>query len=149
MLHGIYRVIGDLTYKKREEIYLRMGIDTKSRYVRMFRTSVTFALVCFAWIFFRANNVAELLLILKKLFTTFGISTFVDDLGVTVSGALIMILSIVIMVLLDRKLTLQTYTGSGAKLFAGTAMYLLWASIFAWLILLASNGSSAFIYFQF
>lgn len=150
LLHGIYRVLGDLTYKKREKLYSQMGIDTKDRYVRMLRTALTFVLVCFAWIFFRANNVTELLLILKKLFTTFGLSTFVADIGVTFSGALIMILSIVIMVLLDRKLTLANYEcSSGAKLVGGTSMYLLWAIIFAWLMLLASNGSSAFIYFQF
>ena len=66
------------------------------------------------------------------------------------SYAFIMIFAIIIMVLSDRKLTLAQYTApSGAKLFGGTSLYLLWAIIFAWLILLASNGSSAFIYFQF
>ena len=92
----------------------------------------------------------ELLLILKKLFTSFGISTFASELGLTFSGAIIMILAIVIMVLLDRKLTLPEYTSpSGAKMLGGTSMYILWAILLAWLLLLASNGSSAFIYFQF
>ena len=142
--------MGDLTYKKRENLYSRLGVNTKSNTVRKFRTVVTFILVCFAWIFFRANNITDLLLILKKLFTTFGISTFVSELNITLSGALIMILSIIIMVLLDRKLTLAKYEHqSGAKLFFGTSFYLLWAIIFAWLILLAGDGSSAFIYFQF
>lgn len=150
LLHGIYRIIGDLTYKKREKLYASIGIDTDSRIVQMFRTAITFVLVCFAWIFFRANNTKELLLILKNLFTTFGASTFAGDLGLTFSGALIMILSVVIMILLDRKLTLAKYDSpSGAKLFCGTSLYLLWAIMFAWLILLASDGSSAFIYFQF
>lgn len=149
-LHGIYRVLGDLTYKKREKLYALMGIDTASRPVQMFRKAVTFILVCFAWIFFRANNTAELFLILKNLFTTFGASTFAGELGLTVSGALIMFLAIVIMVLLDRKLTLAHYDSKdGAALVGGTSLYLLWAILFAWLILLASNGSSAFIYFQF
>lgn len=150
LLHAIYRIVGDLTYKKRENLYSRLGVNTKSNTVRKFRTVVTFILVCFAWIFFRANNITDLLLILKNLFTTFGISTFVNELNITLSGALIMILSIIIMVLLDRKLTLAKYEHpSGAKLFFGTSFYLLWAIIFAWLILLAGDGSSAFIYFQF
>ncbi len=150
LIHAIYRIVGDLTYKKREKLYSRMGIDTSNSIVRKFRTAVTFILVCFAWIFFRANNTSELLLILKKLFTTLGISTFVSELGLTLSGAVIMILSIVIMVILDRKLTIAKYDSpSGAKLFGGTAFYLLWAVLFAWLILLASDGSGAFIYFQF
>ena len=150
ILHGIYRTVGDLTYKKREKLYSRLGIDTSRPAVRRFRTAITFILVCFAWIFFRANNISDLLLILKNLFTTLGLSTFVSELGIDLSGAIIMILSIVIMILLDRKLTLAHYDRrGGAKLFSGTSFYLLWAIIFAWLILLASNGSSAFIYFQF
>ena len=110
----------------------------------------TFVLVDVAWIFFRANNTAELLTILKQLFTTFGASTFVNELGLTLNGALIVVLAIVIMIICDRKLTLKEYNlPSGAKLLNGTSLYLLWAIIFAWLILLASGGSSAFIYFQF
>ncbi|MBO5725811.1 MAG: MBOAT family protein [Clostridia bacterium] len=150
LLHGIYRVVGELTYKKREQLYKSMGVDTSKPIVRMFRTGITFVLVCFAWIFFRANNTKELLLILKKLFTSFGISTFASELGLTLSGAIIMILAIVIMVLLDRKLTLPEYTSpNGAKMLGGTSMYILWAILLAWLLLLANNGSSAFIYFQF
>ena len=37
----------------------------------------------------------------------------------------------------------------GAELLGGTSIYLIWAVMFAWLILLAAGGSSAFIYFQF
>ena len=150
LLHGIYRVVGDLTHKKRNALYAKAGLNTNSRGVKIFRTAITFTLVCFAWIFFRANNISELLTILKQLFTTFGASTFVNELGLTLNGALIVVLAIVIMIICDRKLTLKEYNlPSGAKLLNGTSLYLLWAIIFAWLILLASGGSSAFIYFQF
>ena len=150
LIHGIYRIIGEFTYKKREKIYTNAGIDTSTCTFRSIRIVITFILVCFAWIFFRANNISELILILKNLFTTVGFSTFASELGITLSNALIMIFSIIIMILLDRKLTLARYDSpSGAKLFGGTSLYLLWAIIFAWLLLLASDGSSAFIYFQF
>jgi D-alanyl-lipoteichoic acid acyltransferase DltB (MBOAT superfamily) len=150
LIHAIYRIVGDLTYKKRENLYARMGIDTSKNIIHIFRVAITFVLVCFAWIFFRANNIAELIIILKNLFTTFSVSSFASELGLTLSGGVIMILSIVIMALLDRRLTLEKYdTPSGSKLFGGTSIYLLWAIMFAWLMLLASDGSGAFIYFQF
>ncbi len=150
LLHGIYRIIGDVTYKKRNNLYKKAGLDVKSRGVKIFRTAVTFILVCFAWIFFRANNISDLLIILKKLFTTFGLSSVVSGLGLTLNGALIIILAILIMIICDRKLTLADYqTQGGTKLLNGTGIYLLWCIMFAWLILLAANGSSAFIYFQF
>ena len=59
-------------------------------------------------------------------------------------------MAIIIMIICDRKLTLKNYnTPNGATLLGGTGLYLLWAIMFAWLILLAAGGSSAFIYFQF
>ena len=149
-LHGIYRVVGDLTYKKRNTLYAKAGLDIKSKGVVIFRTAVTFILVCFAWIFFRANNTADLLILLRNLFTTFGATTLVTDLGLTINNAIIVILAIFIMILCDRKLTLKQYQrASGAQLLGGTSVYLIWAIMFAWLILLAAGGSSAFIYFQF
>lgn len=150
ILHGIYRVVGDLTYKKRNALYAKVGLDVKSKGVIVFRTAITFVLVCFAWIFFRANNTGDLLILLRNLFTTFGASTFVTDLGFTINGALIVVLAIFIMILCDRKLTLAKYERQGgAELLGGTSVYLIWAVMFAWLILLAAGGSSAFIYFQF
>ncbi len=150
LLHGIYRVVGALTYKKRNALYAAVGLDTNAKPVRLFRTAITFALVCFAWIFFRANNTAELMQILETLFTTFGAASFLSDLGLTLSGALTTVLAIAIMIMLDRRLTLEQYDSpSGARLFGGTSLYLVWAVLFAWLILLVSDGSGAFIYFQF
>ncbi len=150
LLHGIYRAVGDLTYKKRNALYAAAGLDTDSKPVRLFRTAITFVLVCFAWIFFRANNTSELVQILEALFTTFGAASFLSDLGLTFSGALTIVLAIAMMVMLDRRLTLEQYeSASGAKLFGGTSLYLVWAVLFAWLILLVSDGSGAFIYFQF
>ena len=150
LLHGIYRVVGDLTYKKRNALYAKAGLDIKAKGVVIFRTAITFTLVCFAWIFFRANNTGDLLILLRNLFTTFGASTIVTDLGLTINNALIVILAIFIMILCDRKLTLKQYQrASGAELLGGTSVYLIWAIMFAWLILLAAGGSSAFIYFQF
>ncbi|MBO4733037.1 MAG: hypothetical protein J5662_01035, partial [Clostridia bacterium] len=125
-------------------------LDTENQYFQILRRFFTFVLVCFAWIFFRANNTKDLIVLLKRLFTTFGAATFTSELGITLTGAVITVLVIIITVLIDRRLTFAEYDApGGAKLFGGTAIYLLWAIIFAWFALLATDGSSAFIYFQF
>ena len=147
LLHGVYRVVGDVTLPLRDRLYGALRLDKTSRAVRMWQTAVTFFLVCFAWMFFRANNTADLLILLRQLFTA---GNVVTDLGLTLSGTLTVILAVAAMVLIDRRLTLETYTQkSGAVLVRGTSLYLVWAIVFAWLILLASDGSGAFIYFQF
>ncbi len=148
-LHGVYRVVGMLTYKKREEIWHKLGVDTKSKPMKIFRNVVTFLLVSFAWIFFRANNTSDLLILLRKLFTSFIPNETV--MGLTLTAVVTIIASFILMELIDRRYTLpeNLTPKDGAAISVDSVMYLLWAIMFAWLILKASGGSSAFIYFQF
>ncbi len=150
LIHGIYRIVGILTSKKRDSMYEKLGIPIGSRPVIIFRRAVTFCLVCFAWIFFRANSMSDLGVLLSRLFFDFGGLSFFSQMGFTLNSMLILILSLILLVIIDRRLTLPEYSApNGAKMCAGTTLYLLWAIVFAWMILIASDGASSFIYFQF
>ena len=158
VLHGIYRVVGAITAKRRDGIYEKMGLDVNSSLVLGFRRVVTFLLVCFAWIFFRANNTGELLTLLSKLFTNFGALTVFSDMGFTLSSVLILVLSFVLLSMIDRRYTFGNYKNAiGEKITTDGVVFVVWAVIFAWILILggdssssiASGGASAFIYFQF
>ncbi len=151
-LHGVYRVVGMLTAKKRDALYEKLHLDITSFPVRLFRRIITFCLVCFAWIFFRANNTDELMILLKNLFTNFGGLSFISEMGITVTGALVLVISFVILSMLDRRYSLpdKAYVDKGgAEIRSGATAYLIWAVAIAWMILLAGDGASSFIYFQF
>jgi len=135
-----------------------MGLDINSKPVLFFRRIITFLLVCFAWIFFRANNTQELVVLLSKLFTDFGAMSVLSDMGFTLSSVLILVLSIVLLSMIDRRYTYGNYDSvTGEKIGVDAATLLVWAIIFAWILILggdatssiASGGASAFIYFQF
>lgn len=55
-LHGLYQVIENLFFKK------------KKTGKNILRTIVTFALVCFAWIFFRANTIGDAFYVVTHLY---------------------------------------------------------------------------------
>jgi len=71
-LHGIYLVFSGFTRNIREKIHKAMGLDRVPRLHNYFKGTVTFSLVCFAWIFFRANNISDALYIISHLFTGWG-----------------------------------------------------------------------------
>ncbi|MBQ7793189.1 MAG: MBOAT family protein [Clostridia bacterium] len=71
VLHGIMRVIGDLTRNLRKLFCALIGIDTKKPYYPVFQIVLTFILVCIAWIFFRAESLSSALYILRKIFLDF------------------------------------------------------------------------------
>lgn len=67
-LHGIYQVIGRLTRKSRDKCLSRFQISKDGWFYKTFAMAGTFALVAYAWIFFRANNFADALTVTKGLF---------------------------------------------------------------------------------
>ncbi len=156
-LHGAYQIIGYMTINARKKMFEKFGWNWDSKWHGMLQTAVTFVLADFAWIFFRANNTAELGILLNRLFTSWSVpaSEVFSSMGLTLTGAVVSILSVAIMVILDRLVrhneqpqpdgTLR----SRLALSNGKSLVYVWVIIIAWMVLLAGDGSSSFIYFQF
>ena len=156
-LHGAYQVIGGLTLKKRQELCEKMHINRESVGFRIYQQAITCVLVTFAWIFFRANSTGDLITLLSHLFTSWStpVGTVFADMGMNWTGALTSILSVTSMVFLDRLVVHEeqpqangTYASDRA-VYRGRALVMLWIVLVAWMVLLAGNGASSFIYFQF
>lgn len=164
-LHGLYRVVEDLLIPRFHKMYVKFGIDENTPGLVLFRRIRTYLLVTFAWMFFRANSLSDLALLVKKLFTdwTFGVS-FVSDtfavLGMDVVTLSRIVLSVVILVYIHNLLPDNRYPafegspdGSQVKRSSMssklTFVFLVLAVALAWLMLLSNNQTSSFIYFQF
>ena len=150
-LHGIYQIIGNLTAKKRGTLVIRAGFTEKSLPVVIVRRVITFALVAFAWIFFRANSISDAMLLLKSLFT--GAGTFSDTIALMeldVTMAFLVVFSLIALVIMDRMLVYEDVEdGSDAMVRRGAFVYIAWATLIVWALLLSRDMISTFIYFQF
>ena len=71
-LNGFYLVFAIISKGARDKINQFTGIKKRPRLDHFFQVSITFILACFAWIFFRANNVSDSFIIIKKIFTDRG-----------------------------------------------------------------------------
>lgn len=167
LLHALYRIVGELTYKPRKDLYAKLGLymDTKKErsgetkntlerrsakqfFFDMGRKLTTFALVCFAWIFFRANSLADARVLLSALGAGWGdIGASLASMGLNLAGAVIAVLSIVIMTELD--ILTEKNEEYGEIMRKNSTVYAVWAIAVAWLLLLSVGGASTFIYFQF
>lgn len=156
-LHGAYQIVGNLTFSFRKKLTDALHIDRNSAGFRAYQTAVTFVLVTFAWMFFRANNTAELTILLRRLFTEWStpVSDVFSAMGLTLTGALISVFSVVCMALYDRLVTHDEQpdefgaTGSAVAVNHGKSVVAVWCVLLAWIVLLAGDGASSFIYFQF
>lgn len=151
-LHGLYQVVGTLTARPRARLVERSGRAPSSPAVVWIRRAITFLLVCFAWIFFRANSMSDAVLLIKKLFsfTGGGLGATLSAMGVNVTTALLMVVSVIVLTLIDRMLTYgDSPDGSDVLVHRGGFVYFVWIVLLCWALLLSKDMISTFIYFQF
>ncbi len=156
-LHGAYQIIGGLTFQWRKSLCEKWHINRDSVGFHLYQRALTCILVTFAWIFFRANSTADLLTLLSHLFTGWSVSpaTVFADMGLNLTGVLTSILSVASMVLLDRLVTHEEQPQPDSTFASDRAVYrsrgltMIWIVVAAWMVLLAGDGASSFIYFQF
>jgi alginate O-acetyltransferase complex protein AlgI len=153
-LNGLYQVAGIKLrpYTARVKAALRIKEDSPAW--SLFRWLFNFALVCFAWIFFRANSVGDLLLILNKLFTFD--SSFFDNMKIAGLGmdkadlfvAFLLIALLMVYEYIQEKVHLGAYLRQ-KPLAVRWAVY---AAVFILIIVFGVYGDAngvQFIYFQF
>lgn len=150
-LHGIYQIIGTLTYKKRNLLLAKIGLCERSVCVRAVRRIITFILVCVGWVFFRANSISDAFTLFKNLFTSHtSASGAFEALGLSTVNLLLIVSAFLVLLILD---SLVTYEGDGdgsdALVLGGSFVYLIWVILIVWLLLFSKDMISTFIYFAF
>jgi D-alanyl-lipoteichoic acid acyltransferase DltB (MBOAT superfamily) len=76
LLFGVYICFGSWTKRFREDVWGRIGVAPNSVYRTVMSVSSIFILTAVAWIFFRADNLTQALLVVKRLFTAWGGEAF-------------------------------------------------------------------------
>lgn len=71
LMHAMYQIVGDATKNAREWIKRRLGVREGSRSERVYQRVITFHLVAFAWIVFRAAGVTGAFGYIENMFSQF------------------------------------------------------------------------------
>lgn len=156
LLHAVFQIIGVLTQTLRRKCKQKLHMtDTKAESI--LATVCTFALVCFAWIFFRVDSIADAGTAITKLFTDwhftgeYFLQTF-RQLGINVFFGIYAVAAVALMMTLERLKTVDARNsvlyGKGAVRIVVYAVMTV-AVLAAWVYLQAEDIGSSFIYFQF
>lgn len=70
LLHGLYLAVGTFYRKPQKNLYKKFKLD-KTWLQTIWQTVVTFHLVCFSWIFFRANTLTDAFQVVRSLWSGF------------------------------------------------------------------------------
>lgn len=145
-LNGFYLVFAIILQPYRDKINQFLGIDRFSRQNHYFQIVITFFLTAFAWIFFRANNISDSLMIIKKIFTDNG-ALFFDK--ADPSSFIFSFLGISMLLFVESKS--EYYKGSFSFLDNRhwQIRYVSYAFLIITILLIGVFDGGQFIYFQF
>ncbi|MDD7148995.1 MAG: MBOAT family O-acyltransferase [Lachnospiraceae bacterium] len=105
LLHGLYQVIGSLTFHVRSRIYALLQISRDSLFGKLIQRITTFFLVMIGWIIFRAKDIPQGLTMLRSMFTTYNPWILFDDslfsLGLVWKEWIILLLSILLLIAVE------------------------------------------------
>ena len=143
-LHGIYHIITHLfiglPFQWLKDLHQR-------KIVRLAEIIFTFHLVCFAWIFFRANSLKDAFYVVSHLFSGLKLE-FSNTWGLTMINMAIIITAISIMIsvqLLQRKISIRAYVSKYPLMIR----YLIYLGLIFIILTMGLFSNAEFIYFQF
>lgn len=140
LLHGLMMTV---------ELLLRKLRTSPAHGKHPLAVLLTFCAVSFAWIFFRADTLQQAFAFVGRIFSPWNGAVALQQLGVSLADGLQLGLTLLCMPLLHR---LSSGLDEGGKAASYPDMtYVLGVMVIAlaWLIRLAGDGASTFIYFQF
>ncbi len=156
-LHGLYNIVSELTSGYRKRLSEKLGIKENTFGRKLFRVIMTFIIVDYAWMFFRAGSLSNAISMTGQIINDFSLYTisaeFIKELGTT--GAMLnsLILSIVCVFFVD---ILHERGFSIVKWLEEQGIIFRWlcymAAVFVVILGAVQNlgqNSNAFIYFNF
>ncbi len=153
-IHGFYLVSSIITRPLRSHLTRAIGLHRLPKLHSFFKVMITFFLVCFAWIFFRANTISDALSIIYNLFagwdsafTVKGLENipFWTNLKFELIVSLVAIIILLFVQLLERRGNMIDQVSVKPAWIRWPAYYFLLLAI----LLCGNFGSKQFIYFQF
>lgn len=156
-LNGLYQIAGALTKPLRRRAMNVLGLRRDSLGHKVLQTLITFALVDFAWIFFRAESLSAALFVIRSMFTVHNPWVLFDGslyrLGLDQKNFQLMVLCILLLLAVDWRKRAGVCT---RRVIAGQdalARWLVFAVSVNLILLLGRWGigydPASFIYFQF
>lgn len=156
-LHGIFQVIGLITKPFKAKVTDRLGVDRLSFSYQLGQGLITFALVNFAWIFFRAPDFTAARDIIDRILLEWNPWIFVDgslyELGLSRPNLMVAMIGILVMIgtsIAKRKgFEIRASLARQGLLFRWGIYFALIFTIIIFGIYGPGYSESQFLYFQF
>lgn len=148
-LHGSYLILALVFAPLLARLTACSGLDARPRLKRAINVFITFQLVCFAWIFFRADSIAIAETLVHRLGSTPATWADLRQLYDDVPRSLLDLTGLLVVLFLLIDPLYDAWTKGERALPKGIRGMALYAVLIVGILLFGYFGSTSFIYFQF
>jgi alginate O-acetyltransferase complex protein AlgI len=154
-LHGFLCITSVAGAGLRKKLVIATGLDKVPALHKAIRVLLTFSLVCFAWIFFRANTISDAVYIVSHLFTGLSVESGKGSISSVFTLISLHRFEFIVgtaSVIIMEMIHFMQRKGSVRQMMRGKPIWERWALYYclvAAILLLGNFGSRQFIYFQF
>lgn len=154
VIHGVIIVVEKAISKRKEKVFSFLKIDKSTLSNKLVFIMITFTIVCFAWVFFRANSFADSRIIIESFFTNNFYELFGEKLyliGLKENEFTLLVLSILSLTFIEsfhKKRSILSILNK-QPIFFRWCVYLCIAVFITIFGVYGSEIASEFIYFQF
>lgn len=156
-LNGVFSVLEDITKPVKEKIDKYLSIDKGKWMYKAFQRIITFILIDFTWLFFRAPKFTTALHILKKIVNDFRLAWFINFDFVSAFNSAYMLMTVMVPLFIVVALDVIKYHGKDIKaaifsqqiIFRWVIYAALMLAILYWGLYGTGYEQTQFIYFQF
>jgi D-alanyl-lipoteichoic acid acyltransferase DltB (MBOAT superfamily) len=157
-LHGCYQIVGDILRPAKEKFNSRFRVKTESFSYKFGKVLVTFVLVDFAWIFFRADSLYDSIQVIGRIVTRWDPWVLFDQslytLGLNQQEMHILLVAVLLLFLMDIvrfrcQETIEVFLEKQCLWFRWGVIFFLLLFILVFGIYGPTFDAKQFIYFQF
>ena len=159
-LNGLYQVVGSLTAPMRQGLERRLRLREDSVWRRWRKRIVTFVLVDFAWLFFRANSFTSALGMMRQTVVNPGLGALrhplamitVENLGMGRKDFLVLLVALLVLAVVDtlrQRMDLKAALDRRNIVVRYAVYYIILFTILIFGIYGPEFNAASFIYFQF
>lgn len=157
LLHGVYQVLSDFTYKMRCTIINKLKIHTNCFSYRLMQRMITFLVVSFIWLFFRVETLPAAIVMCKKIFFQFNPTILLGEemynLGLSSLQLLFLLVAICILLFVDylheKGKSIRLFLNNQNFLFRWLVYYIAVLGILISALQTFGQDAGMFIYAQF
>lgn len=151
-LQGFYQIVGEVLLPAKKRVIEKLDIRTGVYSYQLLQRIITFGLISFSWIFFRANGTRDALHILNAICTNQWVGAFSEQTAVGVKDFVLLLMSVFVVLrisILQQKFSVRKKLNEQNIWFRWLIYFAAIFSILIFGIYGSGYNSATFIYMQF